>query len=80
MGLGVQRTQYAHSVPIGQHNGRANVAADVRRLGNHMEVLEPVNTHDACQPHIVSWCMDGVESSCTAERLRVGLASHQSCR
>ncbi len=45
--LGIQRTQYPHSVPIGQHNGRANVAADVRRLGNHMEVPEPVDAHRA---------------------------------
>ncbi len=58
--LGVQCTQHPHSVAIGQHNGRANVAADVRRLGNDVEVPEPVKAHNACQPHIVSkvceWC------------------------
>ncbi len=57
MRLGVQRTQYPHSVPIGQHNGRANVAADVGGLGNNVEVPEPVKHSQSTS---ASHCVKGV--------------------
>ena len=44
--LGIQSTQHTHSVAIGQHDGGATIAADVRRLCYHMEVSEPALFHD----------------------------------
>ena len=39
--LGIQNLQDTNSVAVGQHNGGSHIAADVRRVCNHMEVTEP---------------------------------------